>query len=299
MESINKDIAYLLEVFCHVVEQKSFVKAGSVMGIQGPAISKAIIRLEKILNQRLLQRSTRVVVVTDVGQALYQESIKQLNALNNMLETITSVEQKISGIIRLSATPTVGEYLCQFVLPDFYQLHPELKVSMTLTNDMVSLPSQNIDITFRSSVRIDDSTSTSQHLFDLKRVLAASPGYLAKYSLIKNPEQLKHHACLHFSHQEPLDVWTYQRDEITSSIKTNSILSCNSYQALKEACLQSVGIARLFAFQVDEELAQGRVQHVLEDYTWGEQQIHAVYHGKVHESPKINALVSFIKSQDI
>ncbi|MBC3765563.1 LysR family transcriptional regulator [Neptunicella marina] len=293
---MDKELIYLLRVFCTVVEQGSFTQAAEKLHVQTPAISKAVSRLESLLNKRLLNRSTRLMETSDAGLKLYKQATEQLASIDAMLATIRNDQAEPEGTLHITATPAVGEYLSNQHIAAFCQQYPKLNIDMLLTNDLVPLPSQQIDIALRSSHHLEDSNLTSKLLMSAKRILVASPDFICNLPQPINPEQLEQLPCLHFQHNKRLSNWDCTKGKHHLSVTTTGNIACNSYSSLKQLCMQGMGIARLFDYQIEKELKNHKLVQVLPEYNWGEQHIYAVYHGKMQHTPKVKAFIEFIKT---
>lgn len=285
---------YLIKVFCAVVEQGNFTLAAESIDVQAPAISKAIARLENELGKRLFNRSTRALELTDVGKLFYAEGVKQLVALNTLFETVDSYKSTMQGTLKITSTPAVGEHLVAKSVADFRRQHTSLSLELVLTNDVIRLPSQSIDIALRSSGELEDSSLRSRKLFDMPRTVVASPAYLSEQGRPLEPGDLARHRCLNFRHRHLYNQWSYVAGDANFNVTTRSDVCCNNYTALKEMCLQGMGIARLFEYQIKEELKTGQLVKVLDHVDWGSQSIHAVYHDRMSDSPKIKAFIEYL-----
>ncbi|WP_416307860.1 LysR family transcriptional regulator [Neptunicella sp. SCSIO 80796] len=291
---MDKEIFYLIKVFCSVVEQGSFTLAADRIEVQTPAVSKAISRLEKHLGKRLFNRSTRALELTDVGKLFYAEGLKQIVALNTLLETVDSYKSTMKGTLKITATPLVGEYLVAKNLAEFKRQHASLSLELLFTNEVVSLPSQNIDIALRSSGELEDSSLKSRKLFAMPRVVVASPSYLSEHGCPLAPDELASRPCLNFRHRHLYNQWSYVAGDANFNVTNQSDICCNNYTTLKELCLQGMGIARLFEYQIKQELQTGKLVKVLNHVDWGSQSIHAVYHEKMTDSPKVKAFIEYL-----
>lgn len=294
---MDKDLVPLLRVLCAVVEAGSLSAAADRLDVQPPAISKSLAKLEKLLGKRLLNRTTRAIEITEVGQFVYKEGLKQLRALETLLESAASFDQAPTGTLTITATPSIGEYLIVPSLVDFGRQYPQLAIDLLFSNSMMRLPSQNIDIAIRSSQALEDSTLTSRKLFDVNRVVVASPGYLEKAGTPQEPEDISHHACLNFRHRDLYDQWAYFEHNVHHELTTRTTFCANSYTTLKSLCLGGMGLARLFEYQVREELNNGELVRIAGHVDWGRQAIHAVYHGKLVDSPKVQAFLAHFCEQ--
>lgn len=295
---MDKDLAPLLRVFCAVVEAGSLSAAADRLAVQPPAISKSLARLEKLLGKRLLNRTTRAIEITEVGRYVYAEGLNQLLALEVLLENVATFDQAPAGTLTITASSAVGEYLIAPSLADFARQYPLMAVDLLFSNTLVRLPSQNIDVAIRSSQALEDSTLTSRKLFEVTRVVVASPTYLERAGTPQEPEEIARHACLNFRHRELYDQWDYFHHNVHRELATRTTFSANSYAALKTLCLRGMGVARLFEYQVKEELKHGELVRIAKHVDWGMQSIHAVYHGRLVDSPKVQAFLTHICAQD-
>ena len=307
---MDKDLVALLRVFCAVVEAGSLSAAADRLDVQPPAVSKSLARLEKQLGKRLFNRTTRAIEITDVGRYVYAEGLKQLQALDVLLENVGAFDQAPSGTLTITASASIGESLIAPSLADFTRQYPQLAVDLLLSNTIIRLPAQSIDIAIRSSQALEDSTLTSRKLFEVTRVVVASPAYLKRAGTLQEPEDLPHHACLNFRHRELYDQWGFVRHNIhhnvhhninhnlQQEIATRTTASANSYAALKTLCLNGMGVVRLFEYQVKEELESGELVAIARHVDWGKQSIHAVYHGRLADSPKVQAFLTHFCAQE-
>jgi len=292
---MNKEIYYLMRVFCTVVESGSFSAAADELDVQAPAVSKAIAKLENMLGKRLLNRSTRFVETSEIGKYFYEEASEQLSFLNATLETIESWNSSVKGSLKVTATPAIGEGLLSQIISDFNQSYPSVSIELLFTNDVITLPSQNIDIAIRSSNSLEDSSLISKKLFTVKRLVVAAPNYINKYSAPDKVDDLVKHQCLNFKHRKNLNTWSYTQNNKQCAITTKAAIICNNYSSLQIMCIQGIGIARLFDYQVKHELEAGSLIQLLPKTNWGEQTIHAIYQEKMNDSPKVRAFLKCIQ----
>ncbi|MCJ8321357.1 MAG: LysR family transcriptional regulator [Colwellia sp.] len=293
---MDKEIFYLMRVYCTVVELRSFSAAADELGVQAPAISKAIAKLESMLGKRLLNRSTRSVEMSEVGSYFYKQAIEHLTTLNSTLEVVESWNSAVKGSLKVTATPAVGEGFISKVIAEFHQSYPYVAIELLFTNEIIKLPSQNIDIAIRSSNKLENSCLRSKQLISAKRMVLASPSYIEKHGVLNNVDDISRHQCLNFKHKKVLNLWPYFIKNQQFEVITNDTLVCNNYASLRDMCIQGVGIARLFQYQVMDELANGKLIQLLPKTNWGEQTIHAIYHEKMADAPKVKAFVDLLQN---
>ena len=294
---MHKDMLHLLKVYCQVVECKSFTLAAELLDLQPPAVSKSVAKLERVLGCKLLNRSTRAIEMTDAGELLFRQGREQLSSFEGVLEQLAAAQSRIQGTIRISATPLVGEKWVVPVIMELRQRYPELKIDLSLSNDLVSLPSMNVDIALRSSHELEDSSLFCKKLCEFERLLVASPAFLETCGEIKQIEDLRTIDCLLFKHRNPLCSWGYVSEDGSATTTLDSQVYSNSYTALESLCLAGAGVARMFRYQVQEHIEAGRLLPVLADCQWGKQSLHAVYHQKLKDSPKLNVFLQALIDQ--
>jgi len=295
-EIMNKEIFYLMRVFCTVVESGSFSSAADELGVQAPAVSKAITKLEGMLGKRLLNRSTRFVETSEVGRYFYEEASEQLSFLSLTLETIESWNSTVKGSLKITATPAIGEGLVSNIISEFCNRYPSVSIDLMFANEVIKLPSQNIDIALRSSNLLEDSSLISKKLFSVKRMVVAAPNYIKKYGNPENVDDLIGHKFLNFKHKKNLNSWPFTQRNKQSVITTKASITCNNYSSLRNMCIQGLGVARLFEYQIKQELEEGKLIQLLPNAHWGEQTIHAIYQEKMSDSPKVKAFIECIQS---
>lgn len=294
---MNKEIFSLITTFCTVVEENSFTRAAELLGVNPPAVSKTVAKLESLVGKKLLNRTTRKMEVTEVGKLLYSEGTKHLLGWDELIERTRSYDTLLQGRLKITCTPTVGEALIAQSLSDFKKKYPELSLDLLFTNEIVKLPSQNIDIALRSSRSLEDSSLMSKKVYDVRRVIVASPEYLARLpNRFDSPAQLSEVSCLNFYHRKPFSVWEYALNGDVNQVETHSEVKCNNYETLKKLCVNGLGVARLFEYQIRPELNNGTLIELFPDYHWGQQSIHAIYNERMNNSPKVKAFIEYLCS---
>lgn len=177
-----------LNVFCAVVEKGSMKQASELLGIPHSTVSRRIDALEQALGLHLLQRTTREVRVTSRGQQLYQDCSPLLASLSSSVDAAIDDEVQFKGSLNVSMPLRAGLDFLGSWLIDFASEHPELKLSLSLTNTNLNLVQDNVDLAFRVGPLVD-SSAIAMRLWDIPYVLCASKGYVQRHQL--NPEQVE------------------------------------------------------------------------------------------------------------
>lgn len=206
----NDDRARSLALFASVVEEGSFSAAGRTLGLTPSAVARAIDRIEARLGVRLLLRSTRALTLTAEGQAY-------LLAARRILADLDDAEQQIAdqgaprGRLRISAALAHGRLCVVPLLGDFARAYPHILIDIALTDTLVDVAAGQADVAIRFGP-LADSGLTARKLSEARRVIVASPDYLARAGTPQVPEDLHAHNCLNFNFRRAEPIWPFRRD---------------------------------------------------------------------------------------
>jgi DNA-binding transcriptional LysR family regulator len=287
------DRAHSLAMFAAVVEQGSFSAAARQLGLSPSAVSRTIDRIEARLGVRLLLRSTRALSVTAEGQSYLQ-------AARRILADLDDAEQQIAdqgaprGRLRVSAAHSHGRLCVVPLLGDFAALYPHILVDIALTDTVIDVAAGQADVAVRFGP-LADSTLTARKLGETRRVIVASPDYLARFGTPEVPEDLHRHNCLNFNFRRVEPVWPFSRDGRDFALSVKGTIEANNGETLGQLAAAGVGIARVGAFSVAQEIADGRLVPILEAFNPGDvEMIHAVFVGGATTPARIRAFVDFL-----
>jgi DNA-binding transcriptional LysR family regulator len=287
------DRARALELFVAVVEGGSFSAAGRVLDLSPSAVSRAVDRIEARLGVRLLLRSTRALSLT-------AEGLTYLQTARRILADLDDAEQQIAdqgaprGRLRVSAALSHGRLCVVPLLGEFAALYPNILVDIALTDTLVDVAAGQADVAVRFGP-LADSSLTIRKLGETGRVIVASPDYLARHGTPQVPEDLHRHNCLNFNFRRAEPVWPFRVDgeDFTLSVKGN--IEANNGETLGQLAAIGVGIARVGAFSVVEDVAEGRLVRILESYNPGDVElIHAVFVGGASTPARVRVFVDFL-----
>ncbi|MEI9850264.1 MAG: LysR family transcriptional regulator [Sphingomonas sp.] len=290
------DRARALEVFVAVVDKGSFSAAGRALGLTPSAVSRTVDRIEARLGVRLLLRSTRALALTAEGQAY-------LRAARRILADLDDAEQEIAdrgaprGRLRVSAALSHGRLCVVPLLGDFVRLHPHIVVDIALTDALVDIAAGQADVAIRFGP-LADSALTARKIGETRRVIVASPDYLARRGTPRVPEDLHRHDCLSFNFRRAEPIWPFRRDGRDFSLSVHGSIEANNGETLGQLAAIGVGITRVGTFSVAEEIADGRLVAVLEEYNPGDVElIHAVFVGGASTPARVRAFVDFLAAR--
>jgi DNA-binding transcriptional LysR family regulator len=290
---IGADRARSLVLFEAVVDQGSFSAAGRMLDLSPSAVSRAIDRIEARLGVRLLLRSTRALSPTAEGRAYLQ-------AARRILADLDEAEQQIAdqgaprGRLRISAALSHGRLCVVPLLGEFAALYPHILIDIALTDALVDVAAGDADVAVRFGP-LADSNLTIRKLGESHRVIVASPDYLDREGTPIVPEDLHGHQCLSFNFRRAEPGWPFRRDGQNFVLNVRGNIEANNGETLGQLAANGVGITRVVAFSVADEIAQRRLAPILEDYNPGDvEQIHAIFVGGASTPARVRVFVDFL-----
>ncbi|MGR5238754.1 LysR family transcriptional regulator [Vibrio alfacsensis] len=285
-----------MRAFVRVVQTGSFSATGREMNTSQTTISKKVAALEKKVGVKLLARSSRDHALTPAGTRYYQTCVDILNELDEAESEARSEVVLPKGTIRISAPVAFGRILLAPVITEFFDLYPDIKVDLLLSDKHTDLISEGIDVAIRAK-QLEDSTLVARHLFDNPMLALATPGYIEKYGEPKTPEDLKQHNCLVYSRMKDINVWSFTKQDEEHAVAVSGNFQSDNGDVLLEVALTGMGIVILPIWMVKQYLNEGRLKQVMGDYTGQNLPFHAVYLQSRYTPLKVRCLIDFLKEK--
>ena len=287
------DRAREMALFVAINELGSFSAAGRVLNLSPSAVSRAVSRIEARLGVRLLLRSTRALSITAEGQAYLQ-------AARRILADLDDAEQQLAdqgaprGRLRISAALAHGRLCIVPLLGAFTRRYPHILIDIALTDALVDVAAGQADVAVRFGP-LADSALTARKLGESRRVVVASPDYLARNGTPLAPEDLYAHNCLNFSFRRAEPVWPFRRSGQDFALPVKGNIEANNGETLGQLASAGAGIARVGAFSVASEIAEGKLVPLLEDFNPGDvEHIHAVFAGGASTPARVRVFIDFL-----
>ncbi|RXK63012.1 LysR family transcriptional regulator [Stenotrophomonas sp. MA5] len=283
-----------LEVFVRVIETGGFSAAARSLDMTPSAVSKLVARLEQRLGTRLLQRSTRQLQLTPEGCAFYERGLRVLADLEEA-ERCASAHAEPRGRLRVNANVPFGQHFLLPLLPMFLQQHPQVGVDLTLTDEVIDLLEQRTDVAVRAGP-LKSSSLVARRLGATRMMIVASPGYAQRHGLPGNVDDLQTHNRLDIGHARAMQGWPLLQGGQVLRVPTSGNARASNGDALRQLVLGGLGLARLAAFQVRDDIAAGRLLPVLEEANPGDlEEVHAVFLGQRGYLPlRVRAFLDFL-----
>lgn len=282
-----------MTVFVTAVDAGNFSAAARVLGLTPSAVSKQISRLESRLGARLLNRSTRRTSLTDVGRDFYERSRLILAEIDEAERAVGHASDEPRGTLRVTASISFGQRQIVPLVPEFVAPFPDVRVDMVVSDRVIDMVDEGIDVAVRVSAPADSALIARQLVPD-RRVVCAAPEYLAAHGTPTTPEELVAHNALIYSTVYS-DTWRFGGSSGPTAVRVSSNFAANSGEAIRDLALQGAGIARLATFLVGPDIKAGRLIELLPDWHDPQQNIiHAVYPSRRLVPPSTRAFVDFL-----
>jgi DNA-binding transcriptional LysR family regulator len=284
-----------LEVFVQVVKSGSFAKAADELQLNPSAVSRRISHLEQRLGVQLLHRTTRSLSLTEAGERYFNRCLSILADIEEAEREAKQHSQQPQGTLHVSCSTYLAYRFLLAKIPPFLEQYPQIVIQLTLSDDVVDLMRDGIDVAIRIG-EIADASLITRKLISDRRIICASPQYLDRYGIPKTPNDLAHHNCLSLNAQKTtLNQWRFRDASGLREMRVRGNFAVNSGQALYEAILAGLGIGRVVQFLAQPELTSGQLVPLLMEYAEAnEVGIYAVLPSQRYLLPKVRCFVEFL-----
>ncbi|MBK1623086.1 LysR family transcriptional regulator [Afifella marina] len=283
-----------MEVFVRVVELGGFSPAARAAGMTPSAVSKLMSRLESRLGTRLLNRSTRQHQLTPEGCAFYERATRLLADLEDA-ERVAGLGEQAVGRVRLNTSASYAHHILAPLLPAFLQRYPGVTLDLVQTDAVIDLLAERTDVAIRAGP-MKSSRLVARKLGETPLTIVAAPSYLARCGEPHSIADLDAHTCIDFGYPRAVDGWSLRENGKTVVVPATGRVQASDGESLRRLALAGVGITRLAAFTVREDMSAGRLVPVLAHLDAGEKEaFHAVYLGQGGPLPsRVRALLDFL-----
>lgn len=291
MEDLN-DMAY----FAEVVEQGSFAAAGRALGLPKSRLSRRVAGLESRLGVRLLQRTTRQLSLTEAGGLYFRHCVTMREAAAAATEAVAAVQSEPRGTIRVTCPVTLAQTALGEVLPRFLARHPQVRIELEVSNRVVDLVQDGVDVALRVRTTLDDSASlVVKRLGDAASLLVASPAQLQREGRPAAVDDLARLSTVAMSALDGQTRWVLHGPNGRAfEFNHRPSLVANDLLTLKFAVLQGVGISLLPDYMCSDEVADGRLVVVLPDWAAPAGIVHAVFPSRRGMVPAVRRFLDFL-----
>jgi DNA-binding transcriptional LysR family regulator len=287
-----------LRVFCLAAELKSFSAAAKRLGLSPAMASKHVMHLEDRLGNRLLNRTSRRVSLTEPGLLYLNQAKQALDGLDEVEAAISNVTVAARGLIRLSAPVWVASAYFAHILSDYHRRYPNVSFDMNLSGRIVNLVDEGFDLALRatSPERLDPGL-IARPLAQIEFALVGSPDYLDRTGRPARLADLNGHSLLLYSGMGPSGDIAFDGPDGRETVSFRVTMQSENETMLHLAALEGMGLVFLPMWMARADIAQGRLERVLQDATKLSTTLHAVYPSRKYLSAKVRTFIDFLASR--
>ncbi|MDQ0419604.1 DNA-binding transcriptional LysR family regulator [Peteryoungia aggregata LMG 23059] len=280
-----------LEVFVRVIAAGSMSTAARDLGLSPAVVSKRIKRLEDKLGTRLLQRTTRQISLTEAGQGFHERVLTVLGGLEEAEAFASGRSSEVNGTLKISASTSFGRMHVAPHLKPFMEAHPDLAIHLVLSDEFTDIVGGGFDLAIRIA-ELNDSSLVARRLAPVRRVLCASPDYLAEHGTPSTLDDLKKHRCLPAHNHES---WRLEGPNGPVTLRPEGMLITNSSEVIREAVIAGLGIALRSTWDIGAELKSGKLVQVLPQYESSRNvALSAVYPSRQFLPAKVRLFIDYL-----
>jgi DNA-binding transcriptional LysR family regulator len=283
-----------LSVLVAVVEAGSFIRAGDVLHMTQPAVSRAIARLEGRLGIRLLNRTTRALTLTAEGRRFYEEISPLLMGIGDAVTLASRSSAIVSGRLRVNIDPFFSRLLFAPQINKFLSRYPELSLELITRDSLGDLVAEGFDIAVRFGEQ-PPSSLVARKLLETRILTVAAPSYIAVHGRPKHPHDLQKHDCIQF--RDPVTgkpfEWEFHRGREIVPVRTTGRLLLTDVGTMLGACIAGAGIAQVMALGVEDLLEQGLIVELFPNWPGETFPLYALYHSRQLPPAKLRAFIDF------
>lgn len=286
-----------IELFVQVAELGSLSRAAESLGLSNAAASRHLSALEARLAARLVQRNTRRLFLTDVGEAFYRRCKPLLGELRDAESAVNAAVLKPTGLLRVTASLSFSMIVIAPLLPEFHARYPDLRVEIVVSNRYTDLLESGIDVAIRNREFESDSAITVRRLAETKRVLAASPQYLQRHGVPRTPDELGAHRLLIYNLANHPHHLRFTRNGAVTTVPIEGLLEANDGQVIRAAALRHLGILIQPMYIIHDDVVAGRLVPLLQEWELTRLTINIAYPTRRHLPAKVRCFVDFLVEQ--
>jgi len=290
MENVTR-----LRAFARTVEAGSFSAAGRQTGATPSSVSRHVAELEDELGSRLFNRTTRKLSLTETGSLYYDHVVGILAAIDEAKLALSNLDGAPSGVLRMTAPGPIARQLTARVIPGFMAKYPAIQILWSVTDHLVDLVEGGLDVAIRLG-EPRDSSLVARRLGESRRVICASPAYVAQHGDPQHPSELEDRCCLLYRDHPGESLWEFAGPGGLVAARVSGAIVSNHVDTLISASMAGMGICMLPDWNMGLELSDGRLVEVMTDYKLAPETtpIHAVFPYQRHVPPKLRVFIDYM-----
>lgn len=288
--------ARLMITFAQIAASGGVSAAAVAMGLDKAAVSRQLRELEDVLGVRLVHRSTKGVVLTEVGALVNERAQRLIQEVEQAEIEVQEQRTFPCGVLTVSASVAFGKLHVTPLIADFMREYPEIEVQLCLLDRHVDLIEEGMDVLLRLCDAPPEQL-VAHPVCSIDYALVASPGFLQREPAVKTPLDLQQRSCLFYGYKSRQSTWHFEHDGTSYPVPVKTRISVNSSESVRDLALQGMGFALLPRYAIAADLREGRLVACLSDYAVSAQlgaRLFALHLPGRAATPKIKAFVDFV-----
>jgi DNA-binding transcriptional LysR family regulator len=252
-----------MRVFVRAIERGAFASAAKDLGLTPSAVSKLVARLESRLGVRLVNRTTRRLSLTAEGETYFESGRRLVDAVDSLESDVAASSGWPRGLLRVNTNFAFGTYQLAPALADFNRLYPDVRLDLSVTERVVDLNAEQVDVAIRTGVP-RDSSFMMRKIGETRRIICGSPRYLEQFGVPKSPSELTRHSCIIFRSGTTFDRWPFKAGSgETEEVTVTGPIVTDSPACALELVRQGAGLMRIGELLVSDAVRRGELVPLL------------------------------------
>lgn len=283
-------------VFAEVVDSGGFTAAAGRIGRPKSYVSRTVNRLEDSLGIKLLERTTRKQTLTEIGQIYYAHCLRIKEEVESAKFSVESLTDRPYGLLRVSASVTVGQNLIAPQLAEFKKLYPDINVDLRLSNRVIDLFEDNFDVVIRVG-KLADSNLIAKSLCTKSLHWYCSAQYIRTHKMPKDDlSDIDNHRCLHMNAMIEKASWTFRKKNETQQVTFKPTFSSDDFLVLRQLAIDGTGIAMLPNYMCDKFVESGVLTTAFNEWKGPTVELHTVVASRRGVTPKTRAFIDYLSN---
>lgn len=282
----------VMTIFIAVAEQEGFAGAARLLNISPPVVTRAVATLEEHLGVKLFNRTTRFVRLTEAGQRYFEDAKRVIAAADEADEAAAGINAEPKGHLVITAPVLFGRSYVMPGISEYLQRYQDTEVTALFLDRIVNLLEEGVDVAIRIG-ELPDSSYKALRVGQVRRVLCASPSYLAQYGIPSPDDLIKHQLIVAGAVSSTVD-WRFENKGSPVTIRVKPRLRVTSNDSAIEAAVLGLGITRLLSYQITTQLASGDLKIIMSEFEPKPMPIHIIHREGKYTTAKIRSFVDLI-----
>jgi DNA-binding transcriptional LysR family regulator len=285
-----------LKVFVAVGEEQSFAAAARRLSLSPPAVTRAVGALEQELGVKLLQRTTRIVRLTETGARYLLDCKRVLSDLEDADQAASGAQAEVRGLLAITASVLFGRAFVAPLLHAFLKRHEKIDLRALFVDRVLDLIEEGLDVAVRIA-HLSDASFTAIRVGAVRNVVCASPAFLKRHGVPRTPDDLKELSAFCFSGDRSPPAWSFQVGKRALSVRPRARLVVNSPEIAMQGAVAGEGVTRVLSYQAASELKAGRLRVILSEFEPEPLPIHVIHREGKRAAARVRAFVDFAVSE--